>query len=165
MDENHPHTGWSGPRGLEAPCCKVCLELSPQYYETAGPGADLPPCWLVHGKRYVFKVLQALRVSPVNLLLFLLFVLVVHVPLLHWSSALFIFLPRVCYNLLNYLESLRITKYTVCIFILQIYFCEFALGYMFFIYPLTEVHKITRSSECYAAFLLAPAEGWSLFTL
>ena len=37
--------------------------------------------------------------------------------------------------------------------------CEFALGYMFFTYPLTDVPKATRSSECYASFLLAPAEG------
>ena len=91
MDENHPHTGWSGPRGLEAPCCKVCLELSPQYYQTVRPGADLSPCWLVHGERYVPKVLQALRVSPVKLILYLLFVLMVHVPLLNCSSDLFIY--------------------------------------------------------------------------
>ena len=97
----------------------------------------------------------------------LLFVLMVLVPLLYWKLRSIIFLPRVSNNFLIISSHfvLRSKLYTVCIFILQIYFCEFALGYMFFIYPLTEVHKITRGSECYASFLLAPAEGWSLFTL
>ena len=34
---------------------------------------------------------------------------------------------------------------------------------MFFTYPLTDVPKATRSSECYAAFLLAPARGLKPF--
>ena len=44
-------------------------------------------------------------------------------------------------------------------FILQINTANLFLDVCVFTYPLPEIHKATRSSECYAAFLLAPAEG------
>ena len=65
-------------------------------------------------------------------------------------------LPR-AYQLF-YLESLHIFEVFVCIFNCK-YICEFALGYVFFIYPMTVVHMFNGSSEYYATLLLAPAEG------
>ena len=158
MDENHPHTGGCGPWGLEAPCCKICLELSSQYYQTVRLGADLSPCWLVHGEHYVPKVLQALRVSPVKLVLYLPFVLVVHVSLLNCSSDLFILsLPRAYQNLFI---SSHFTFWSILFasFIanISLRICPWICV---FIYPMTEVHMFNGSSECYATLLLAPAEG------
>ena len=93
--------------------------------------------------------------------------IVVHVPLLHWSSDLFIYFSTS--SLPYFIKLSRVTShYEVhCLhFIIaniSLRICSWI--YVFFIYPLTEVHMIYGSLERYAAFLLAPAEGWSLFTL
>ena len=86
---------------------------------------------------------------------------------LYWKLRLIYLSTSSLYLFNTYLELLCIAKWNTLMFAFYTAnkYCEFALGYMCFTYPLTDVHKATRSLECYAAFLLAPAEGWSLFTL
>ena len=98
---------------------------------------------------------------------YLLFVLLVHIPLLYWKLRLIHFSTSSLHLLI--ITSSYFVLRSEFISCLHFIYCKYTLricSWIYvFIYPLTDVPKATRSSECYASFLLAPAEGWSFFTL